>query len=95
MRGGWWLHNNGYEKSNLMQLPLPKRQRYIAVLLAASQRKSLAPSKRKKDLGKMDKLQTTPQYVSRSQNVSFVFCAFLFSWFERQNLKKFSSDLHQ
>ena len=38
--GGCWLHNNGYEKSNLMQLSLPKGQRYIAVSLAASRRKS-------------------------------------------------------
>ena len=77
-----------------MQLSLPQGQRYIAVSLAASQRKSLAPSKRKKDLGKMEKLQTTPQYVSRSQNVSFLFFVpFYFHGFERQNLK--SSDLHQ
>ena len=79
-----------------MQLSLPKGQRYIAVSLAASQRKSLAHSKRKRDLGKMKKLQTTPQYVSRSQNVSFLFlCLSIFMTLKDKISKKFSSDLHQ
>ena len=41
-------HNNGYEKSNLMHIALPKSQQYISVIDKDQKRKSLTPNSKKK-----------------------------------------------